>query len=74
MNRLRELRKRADMTQKELARETGLTVVTIWYIENNTKHQVRDSTKKKIADALCWDKTDIWPCCPTCGKRINEGL
>jgi transcriptional regulator with XRE-family HTH domain len=50
-DRLRDLRKRALLTQKELADKSGVGVTTIIRIENN-QVEPHGSTIRKLAEAL----------------------
>ena len=51
--RLREARRRKVWTQEDLARESGVPVVTISRIENDRQeHQPRPSTIRRLAGAL----------------------
>ena len=57
MNRLREFREKAKLTQQELANRAGISRATIIDIENNSKADKHVSTLIELADAL-----NCYPC------------
>lgn len=50
--RIRELREKKNMTQAELARESGVSRYTIILLENGEEHEPKVGTLKSIAEAL----------------------
>lgn len=60
MNRLREYRLDADLTQRELAEHAGVAEEVISRIETG-RSWPRDLTQARIARALGKDRADIWP-------------
>lgn len=51
-SRLREMRREAIMTQRELAAASGVENITISNIENGHRHGVRAGTLRGLAEAL----------------------
>lgn len=60
MNYLREFRVRKLMTQRELAKASGVSQVTIAFIENQLSDPM-DLTKHKLARALKVEVEQIFP-------------
>ena len=60
MNYLREFRVRKLMTQKELAKASGVSQVTISFIENQLSEPM-DLTKQKLARALKVEPEKLFP-------------
>ncbi|MCD6217427.1 helix-turn-helix transcriptional regulator [bacterium] len=60
MNNLREFRIKKLMTQKELAEKSGVSQVTISFIENSLSTPM-DLTKQKLARALKCTPKDLFP-------------
>ena len=60
MNNLREFRIKKLMTQKELAEKSGVSQVTISFIENSLSAPM-DLTKQKLARALKCAPKDLFP-------------
>ncbi len=60
MNHLREYRVKKLMTQKELAKASGVSQVTISFIENQLSEPM-DLTKQKLARALKVAAEKIFP-------------
>lgn len=60
MNRLREFREKAKLTQQELANRAGISRATIIDIENNSKADIKVSTLIALADALNSDPGTIF--------------
>lgn len=64
MNRLREFRLAAGMTQEALAKRAGISSRTILAIERNYQGDCQQNTKRLILKALKvpWqDKGEVWP-------------
>ena len=59
MNRLKEYRSKANMTQRELAAIAGITLITISNIENNRK-EPKISTAIAISKALNVGLKELW--------------
>lgn len=51
-NRLRDVRKRRGMTQKELARESGVSLSLIRKLEQGERHETRLETTRRLATTL----------------------
>lgn len=51
-SRIKELRKKAELTQEELAKRSDIPYATLLKIENDTVKNPTILTLKKIADAL----------------------
>lgn len=62
MNRLKEFRERANLTQSELAKKVGLTRVYINKIENSNKvaKKVKIQTLLKISSCLNESPVEVW--------------
>ncbi len=60
MNCLREYRVKKLMTQKELAKASGVSQVTISFIENELSEPM-DLTKQKLARALKIESETLFP-------------
>ena len=60
MNNLREFRIKKLMTQKELAEKSGVSQVTISFIENSLSAPM-DLTKQKLARALKCTPQQLFP-------------
>jgi transcriptional regulator with XRE-family HTH domain len=60
MNNLREFRIKKLMTQKELAEKSGVSQVTISFIENSLSTPM-DLTKQKLSRALKCTPKEIFP-------------
>ena len=60
MNRLREFREKAKLTQQELANRAGISRATIIDNENNSKSDIKVSTLIALADALNSDPGTIF--------------
>ena len=60
MNRLKEFREKAKLTQQELANRAGISRATIIDIENNSKSDIKVSTLIALADALNSDPGTIF--------------
>lgn len=60
MNNLKEFRNRKLMTQKELAERSGMSQVTISFIENSLSSPM-DLTKQKLARALKCAPLQLFP-------------
>ncbi|MCG3152728.1 MAG: hypothetical protein GEEBNDBF_02031 [bacterium] len=60
MNHLREFRIKQLMTQKQLAEKSGVSQVTISFIENQLSNPM-DLTKQKLAQALAVAPEDLFP-------------
>lgn len=60
MNHLREHRIRQLMTQKQLAEKSGVSQVTISFIENQLSNPM-DLTKQKLARALAVNPEELFP-------------
>lgn len=71
MNYLREFRVRKLMTQKELAKASGVSQVTISFIENQLSEPM-DLTKQKLARALKVEPEKLFP--PRDRKRERVGI
>ncbi|HDS30352.1 MAG TPA: XRE family transcriptional regulator [Firmicutes bacterium] len=71
MNYLREFRVRKLMTQKELAKVSGVSQVTISFIENQLSEPM-DLTKQKLARALKVEPEALFP--PRERKRERIGV
>lgn len=52
MYKVREYRKKAGMTQEELAAKSGVSRATIWALEQGKRDVVKSSTLVKLANAL----------------------
>ena len=50
--KIRELRVKAGVTQEDLARRVGVTVHTIWRLENDPRVNPRLATLRAVAKAL----------------------
>jgi transcriptional regulator with XRE-family HTH domain len=59
--RLKDARRRAMLTQEELAKESGVGVATIRRIEGGDILEPRFSTLRKLADALDVDRRQLHP-------------
>ena len=59
MNRLKEYRNKANMTQRELAAIAGITLITISSIENN-RTEPKISTAIAISKALNVGLKELW--------------
>lgn len=59
IDRVRELRKLAGLSQEDLAQKAGLTRKTIWAIEASPTYAVSVPTLTKVADALGVDVTEL---------------
>jgi transcriptional regulator with XRE-family HTH domain len=59
--RLRDARRRAMLTQEELAKESRVGVATIRRIEGGDILEPRFSTLRKLADALEVDRRELHP-------------
>ena len=66
MNRLKELRKEKRLTQEELAREIGISKITVLRWENGERQIKLDKAQKladffgvSIAHLLCYDDNDF---------------
>lgn len=59
MNRLKEYRNKANMTQRELAAIAGITLITISNIENN-RTEPKISTAIAISKALNVGLKELW--------------
>jgi len=71
MNNLREFRIRKLMTQKELAAKSGVSQVTISFIENSLSTPM-GLTKQKLARALKCMPAQIFPPEETRKKKVRE--
>lgn len=60
MNHLREFRIKQLMTQKQLAEKSGVSQVTISFIENQLSNPM-DLTKQKLAQALAVAPEELFP-------------
>jgi len=60
MNHLREFRIKQLMTQKQLAEKSGVSQVTISFIENQLSNPM-DLTKQKLAQALAVNPEELFP-------------
>ncbi|HYE80015.1 MAG TPA: helix-turn-helix transcriptional regulator [bacterium] len=60
MNNLREYRIRQLLTQKQLAEKSGVSQVTISFIENQLSNPM-DLTKQKLARALAVAPEELFP-------------
>jgi transcriptional regulator with XRE-family HTH domain len=76
MNRLRELRRRAYLTQEQLAKRAGITGAAVCYIESGKSYPQLE-TQKKIAAALrvepevIFDEPPLLNQCPLSDTAIN---
>ena len=52
LNRLREVRLASGMTQRALAKKSGISTVTISFIESKEGHKPTKETKRQLAEAL----------------------
>lgn len=59
-NRLREIREEIGLTQQELADKSGVSRVTISFIENQKYDCVKTDTLVKLADALGKPVTSVF--------------
>ena len=59
MNKLKEVREKVGMTQRELSELSGITITTISKIENG-RHAPRISTANEIAKILNADFKELW--------------
>mgnify|MGYP003571621527 CR=1 FL=1 len=59
MQALKEMRKKAGMTQEELAKASGISRVTIIALESGKQSVAKSSTIIKLADALNCNPQDI---------------
>lgn len=59
-NRLREMREEIGLTQQELADKSGVSRVTISFIENRKYDCVKTDTLVKLADALGKPVTSVF--------------
>lgn len=59
MNRIKQIRKKQKVTQKELSEMTGISQNVISLIENNKK-TCNVETAKKIAKALGFSVEHVW--------------
>lgn len=50
--RIRDIRKKRNMTQVELAQKSGVARATIWALENGTERTTTTKTLTKLANAL----------------------
>ena len=57
--KLREERRRAALTQRELAERAGVGINTIVRIETGEISEPRVSTLRKLANALCVETRDL---------------
>jgi transcriptional regulator with XRE-family HTH domain len=71
MNYLRDFRVRKLMTQKELAKASGVSQVTISFIENQLSEPM-ELTKQKLARALKIAPEKLFP--PKTRKKIGIGV
>ena len=60
MNNLREFRIKQLLTQKQLAEKSGVSQVTISFIENQLSNPM-DLTKQKLARALAVTPEELFP-------------
>ncbi|MBC2723331.1 helix-turn-helix transcriptional regulator [Desulfosporosinus sp.] len=60
MNRIKEIRKKQKVTQKELSKMTGISQSELSLIENGKKTCIVE-TAKKIAKALGFSVEHVWP-------------
>ena len=60
-NNLKKIRIDAVMTQRELAEKSGLSTVTISFLENGHTKEPMCLTKKRLALALGVEVNDIFP-------------
>ncbi len=60
MNNLRELRKRQHLTLMGLAKRVGMGMSTLTFIERYD-HVPGPELRRRIAEAVAADETDIWP-------------
>jgi len=77
-NRLRSLRKERGLTQLEVAKGTGLSIVWIGFAEKGYDNNISDKAKQKIADFFECDISDIFPTefigdKPIAEAQISEG-
>lgn len=59
IERVRELRKAAGLSQGDLAKRAGLTRKTIWNVEADPSHAANVRTLTKLAEALGVDLSDL---------------
>ena len=50
--KIKEYRQKIGMSQAQLARDSGVSRVTIWYLENNKAQTTTTQTLLKIAKAM----------------------
>lgn len=60
MNRLRQLRKQADISQQQLAEKARVSINTVRALESGRVRPLLD-TARAIAQALGVSPDDIWP-------------
>lgn len=58
--RVVQLRESKGWGQEDLAHEAGVSVKTVSRVENG-RHESRNNTVERIADALGVDKDELWP-------------
>jgi transcriptional regulator with XRE-family HTH domain len=71
VNNLREFRIKKKMTQKELAEKSGVSQVTISFIENELSVPM-DLTKQKLSRALKLTPKEIFPDEVRRRKKVRE--
>lgn len=71
MNNLRTYRVRKLMTQKDLAKASGVSQVTISFIENGLSEPL-DLTKQKLAYALKTEPEKLFPPKTKKGTRVTS--
>jgi len=71
-NRLRSLRKEKGLTQLDVAKGTGLSIVWIGFAEKGYDNNISNKAKQKIADFFECDISDIFPTEFIGGKPIAE--
>lgn len=74
MNNLKEFRIRKLMTQKDLSEKSGVSQVTISFLENDLVENPTDLTKQKLAMALRCTSLQLFPDDSQSQKKKIRGI